>query len=125
MLISILIGIIMLSWQRIVNIISYYSKYGVSIIGHGGMFLDSIYGSVTHSRYYLFAPIFAVLPATILFCDDYNSGYIKNILSRIEKRKYIKEILICSSISGGLAIFIPLCINSFVLFFTEIGRAHV
>lgn len=56
------------------------------------------------SGYDLFAPILAVLPAATLFCEDYNSGYI---LNRTEKCWYIRETLLCSSISGGLAIFLP------------------
>ena len=118
MLASILIGILMLSWQNVFNYISYYSKYGV-LPEKGGMFLEGIYASHTHSGYDMFAPIFAVLPAAILFCDDYNSGYLKNILTRTEKKKYIKETLICSSISGGLAIFIPTCINTLIHFCIE------
>ena len=59
------------------------------------------------SGYDLFAPILAVLPAATLFCEDYNSGYIKYILNRTEKCWYIRETLLCSSISGGLAIFLP------------------
>ena len=118
MLASILIGIIMLSWQNIFNYVSYYSKYD-TLPEKGGMFLEGVYTSHSHSGYDMFAPIFAVLPATILFCDDYNSGYLKNILSRVKKKKYIKESVICSSISGGLAIFIPTCINIIIHLFIE------
>ena len=109
MLISILIGVLMLSWQTVMREISYYSKYGENI--KLGIFIDEIYNAHTHSGYDFFAPIFAVLPAAIIFCDDYNSGYIKNILTRTNKKRYIKETFFCSSIAGGLAIFIPTTIN--------------
>jgi len=59
----------------------------------GTTFLNEIFVTDATSGFGLFAPILAVLPATTLFCDDYNSGYIKPILSRIEKKRYIKEKL--------------------------------
>ena len=55
----------------------------------------------------LFAPALAVLPAATVFCDDYNSGYIKSITMRTTKKKYIAERLLCNSIAGGFALAIP------------------
>ena len=72
----------------------YYIKYGaINFSDMGTTFLNEIFVTDATSGFGLFAPILAVLPATTLFCDDYNSGYIKPILSRIEKKRYIKEKL--------------------------------
>ena len=109
MLVSVFVGIWFLTWSRVVTLISYNTKYGAALTFRdiGAVFLDDIAVSHSLSGYDLFAPILAVLPAATLFCEDYNSGYIKSILSRVEKRRYISETLLCSSIAGGLAIFLP------------------
>lgn len=109
MLVSVFVGCWFLMWSRVANLISYNAKYGTALTFRdlGAVFLDDIAVSHTLSGYDLFAPILAVLPAAAAFCDDYNSGYIKSILTRISKRRYIREALLCSSIAGGLAVFLP------------------
>jgi len=54
-----------------------------------------------------FAAIFAVIPYTTSFCDDYNSGYIKVILTRIGPKKYMNSKILSVAISGAAAIGIP------------------
>lgn len=102
---------------RVVNLVSYNMKYGAALHFKdiGTVFLDDIAVSHSLSGYDLFAAILAVLPAAAAFCDDYNSGYIKSILSRASKRQYIRETFFCSSIAGGLAVFLP-CFLSGVFF---------
>lgn len=108
MLASVCIGLVMLTWNHIYTLISYNLSLGpLTLKELGSIFLDDIYNAFSRTGFTLFAPILAVLPATILFCEDYNSGYIKSVLSRVEKKRYQKETIICSTIAGGLAIFIP------------------
>jgi hypothetical protein len=86
MLVSICIGIFLLTWNHVFNLVIYNLSVGsLSFKEMGSIFLDDIYNSHARSGFDLFAPILAVLPATTLFCEDYNSGYIKSILSRAEK----------------------------------------
>lgn len=122
MLVSILVGLWFLTWSRVANLISYNAKYNVALTFRdmGAIFLDDIAVSHSLSGYDLFAPILAVLPAATLFCEDYNSGFLKSILSRVEKRRYIRETLLCSSIAGGLAILIPCFLSG--LFYLMNGR---
>ena len=102
MLISVLLGLILLLKFHITHYIWYYIKYGaINFSDMGTTFLNEIFVTDATSGFGLFAPILAVLPATTLFCDDYNSGYIKPILSRIEKKRYIKETIFCSTIAGA------------------------
>ena len=54
-----------------------------------------------------FAAIFAVIPYSTSFCDDYNSGYIKVILSRIGSKRYMNTRILSVAISGAAAIGIP------------------
>lgn len=113
MLISVCIGVFMLTWQHIFNLVIYNLSIGpVTPKEMGYIYLDDIYGSHALSGFDLFAPILAVLPASTLFCEDYNSGYIKSILNRVEKKRYMLETVICSSIAGGLAILLPSLITS-------------
>lgn len=120
MLVSVFVGCWFLMWSRVANLISYNAKYGAVLTfkDMGAVFLDDIAVSHSLSGYDLFAPILAVLPAAAVFCDDYNSGYIKSILGRVSKRRYIRETLLCSSIAGGLAVFLP-CFLSGLFYLTN------
>ncbi|HOV40392.1 MAG TPA: hypothetical protein PLM59_01245 [Oscillospiraceae bacterium] len=121
---SVLIGIFLLTWNFIYNLIIYNLSVGpLTITEMASTFLDDIYSSHARGGFDLFAPVLAVLPATTLFCEDYNSGYIKSILLRANKKKYNFETLACSSIAGGLAVFLPSLISS--LFFIIIGKPHL
>ena len=101
MLVSVFVGAWFLMWSRVANLISYNAKYGAALTfkDMGAVFLDDIAVSHTLSGYDLFAPILAVLPAAAAFCDDYNSGYIKSIVTIVSKRRYIRETVLCSSIA--------------------------
>lgn len=121
---SVLIGLFLLTWNFIFNLIIYNLSVGpLTITEMASTFLNDIYDSHARSGFDLFAPILAVLPATTLFCEDYNSGYIKAILFRTNKQKYCCETLLCSSIAGGLAVFLPSLISS--LFFVIIGKPNL
>ena len=122
MFVSVFVGVWFLTWNRVVTLISYNARYGAALTFRdiGSVFLDDIAVSHSLSGYDLFAPILAVLPAAALFCEDYNSGYIKSILNRVEKRRYIRETLLCSSIAGGLAIFLPCFLSG--LFYLVNGK---
>lgn len=123
MFIGVCIGVLMLTWQRIFNIMIYNLSIGpITLKDMGYIYLDDIYGSHALSGFDLFAPILAVLPASTLFCEDYNSGYIKSILNRVEKKRYVQETIICSTIAGGLAIFFPSLIAS--IFYIINGKAN-
>lgn len=123
MFVSVCVGVFMLTWQHIFNVIIYNLSIGpVTLKEVGYIYLDDIYGSHALSGFDLFAPILAVLPATTLFCEDYNSGYIKSILNRVEKKRYMWETVICSSVAGGLAIFLPSLITS--IFYIVNGKPN-
>lgn len=115
MLACVLVGMVMLMWFSVTNWLQYNRYIGdISFSEMCGNFLESIFNSHARSGYNLFAPVFAVLPASTLFCDDYNSGYLKSILIRANKNKYICETILCASIAGGLAVMLPDLIASVV-----------
>lgn len=118
MVISTLVGLILLMWYSVTNWIQYNRLIGDATFSQ--MCSDFISEMrVAHSRsgFDMFAPIFAVLPGVTIFCEDYNSGYLKSILSRSSKRKYILNCIVCCSLSGGIAVLLPdlICSGIFML----------
>lgn len=51
-----------------------------------------------------FAGMFPALPNGLQFVKEYNSGYIRFLLVREGKEKYIKKRILCTFISGGISI---------------------
>ncbi len=101
-------GFLLLTRFRLQNCIGYNLNIGpLSLKEMGTIFLDDIYMAHTRNGFSLFSPILAVMPAAAVFCDDTNSGFLKFILGRTSKKQYIRETLLCSTVSGGLAVFLP------------------
>lgn len=53
-----------------------------------------------------FACIFPMLPYSFSYLDEKNSGYIKYIILRCSKRKYIFNKLFFTGLSGGVSMFL-------------------
>lgn len=115
---GVLVGFALLMWFPVTNWLQYNRLIGpASFSQMCSDFVNEVLVAHAQSGFDLFAPIFAVLPSVTIFCDDYNSGYIKSILCRSSKRKYITNCIVCCSISGGLAVLLPdlLCSSIFML----------
>lgn len=113
-----LVGLVLLMWFSVTNWFQYNRLIGEATFSQMcSDFVNEVRVAHSRSGFDLFAPIFAVLPCATIFCDDYNSGYIKSILCRSNKRKYIANCIICCSISGGIAVLLPdlLCSGIFML----------
>ena len=64
-----------------------------------------------------FAAIFPVLGYSVVFCEEYNSGYLKMITSRMSWKKYGVVRIITVGITGGMIIAVPfmmVCIIGYV-----------
>lgn len=57
-----------------------------------------------------FAVLFPLIPYATSFCDEFNSGYTKYIITRIGVKRYTKKKIISVGLSGALAIGIPFLI---------------
>lgn len=57
-----------------------------------------------------FSVLFCVLPYSISFCEDYNSGYLRAIVVRIGVTRYSSNRIISAMVSGALALGIPLAV---------------
>lgn len=116
MLVCVVVGFGDLVRFRVQNFIVYNTYIGhCSFRDMGAIFLDDIYLAYSQSLFCLFAPVLAVIPAATIYCEDCNSGLIRLIMNRSTKKKYIYETIICSAISGGLAVALP-CFLTEVLF---------
>lgn len=76
-------------------------------IGNAGYSMQSF-------LFYMLLPILVTIPFGDSFFADNKSGYIKNVLIRVKKKKYYLSKYIATFISGGLVIVIPLLINLIV-----------
>lgn len=113
MLASATAGVVLLMWFSVNTRLRLRQIIGpVPLFDTDEYFLNSIYNSHAMSGFDLFAPILAVLPASTLFCGDYNSGYIKAILVRADRKRYMRETVLCSTVAGGLGVFLPSLITS-------------
>ena len=65
--------------------------------------------------YFYFIGIIVALPYGISYLHDKNSGYIKNICNRVDKKKYLKAKYLSTFISGGWAAIIPLIIDFLIV----------
>ena len=114
--ICVFVGFGLLTRFRIQNFIGYNLNIGpLSLKEMGTIFLDDIYMAHTRNGFSLFSPVLAVIPAATIFCEDHNSGFLKFILGRTKKKQYIRETILCSTIAGGLAVFLPCLLTDIFL----------
>lgn len=83
-----------------------------------GVKINIRYASLVHGLgiYDIVAPIFAVFPSIIFFCDEWNTGYVKSIMIRSSKKIYIYSKLVSILFSGGLIVCAPLVTLHLFLF---------
>lgn len=90
----------------------------LKFIGFKGNYPPSLYQywigtefrSMQNTLYFMLTPILAALPfADSYFCD--RRGYIKQIITRTKRKKYLVAKYLAVFVSGGLAFAIPLIAN--------------
>jgi len=75
-----------------------------------GAFVEKMYGTffqflsapLASSGFTPFAALFCVIPYAWSFCEDYNTGYIKDIISRIGIKRYSLQRCFVVMLSGGM-----------------------
>ena len=95
---------VMVGLQESMHILDAYSPKGIS--EPSGVF-SSYFGMagpplVYRQIYYLILPILAVFAYATTFCADHNSGYVKNLYTRTNKKYYYAAKYIVSCTAGGL-----------------------
>ena len=61
--------------------------------------------------YYNILPLLAVIPFAGTFCREFSSGYIKNVLIRTDRRKYLFNKYFAACIAGGFSTTLPVIVN--------------
>lgn len=67
-----------------------------------------------------FAAIFPVMGYSVAFCEEYHSGYIKMITSRINWKYYGILRMITTGVSGGIVIAFPFVVVNLIGYFKGI-----
>ena len=112
MILAVVLGLVMLLvWYY--PYIKTYIKLGVWLKYD---YLHFFRTALTGGGFLIFTPILVVLPGVIQFCDDYNSGYSRFIITRVSKKTFLGKRYIATVISGGLA-----CMLAAAAFFVIIG----
>lgn len=84
------------------------SDYPLSVFGKWMCGDDS---SVFPVMYYFIVPILASLPFAGSYKEDIDSGYIKNITTRISRKEYLKAKYLVTFLIGGVVSILPMVIN--------------
>lgn len=69
------------------------------------------FGSNAYKIYALILPLLASLAYADAYAEDFNSGLIKSILTKVKKRKYLLTRYIINFCVGGIVTILPLIIN--------------
>lgn len=69
------------------------------------------YYTVWPMLFYFILPVLAVLPYGDSFYSDIQTGYVKNIFTRMDKKKYLKSKLAAVCLSAAVTVMFPLILN--------------
>lgn len=61
--------------------------------------------------YYIILPLLSVFAYATTYCSDRNSGYVKNLYTRTDKKYYYAAKYIVSCLAGGIVATVPLAVN--------------
>lgn len=64
-----------------------------------------------------FAAVFPSLAYASVFCEEYNSGYLKMIFSRMSSKKFGIIRIITVALSGGVMLAVPICISCSMIYY--------
>lgn len=114
MFFSSLIGLFLLIQPNYMSV-----KAGLLYPDYSIPFLNLIYRAHAGGAFDLFAPVIAVLPCAVMcYGDEHNFGYEKSVLLRTSRRRYIREHIISSSLTGGAALLIPSALATCLFIFS-------
>lgn len=77
-------------------------------------YINFYFTALTTGGFLIFTPFITVLPCVISFCDEYNSGYMRLILIRTSRKKYLIKRSFSNAVTGGAATALPMLIFWFI-----------
>ena len=130
-IISILIGTILCIYSAIYVVSSYYEDLeNLKIIAEQSecrinpmaasfslynKWIGQEWVSMASSLLFLIFPLIASLPYSWNYCIEKKSGYINNVITRVNKGHYIKTKFVTTFLIGAISIFVPLLINIMIV----------
>ena len=87
-------------------------------LGSGSVYY-AIVNILAVSGFTVFLPVFPVLGYASNFCEEYESGYYRLILSRMKPQKYAQVRIISVELSGGAIVAIPYLLTCLAALYLE------
>ena len=115
MLLALIVGLIMLTVGRFPDLKTYFAL-GLKIEYD---YMNTLTGALTSGGFLVFTPLIVVLPGVIQFCDDYNYGYTRLIITRVSKKNYLMQRYGATIIAGGIACMLPLLVVTIYALLTK------
>lgn len=96
----------------IISEISEFSKGRTGVPASvAGAWLAGNTANWTGFVFFLILPILAMLPFGVSYFSDRESGYLKNIYTRMPRKQYLTNKFLVAFLSGGTAVAFPLVLN--------------
>jgi hypothetical protein len=117
---ALLVGLAIVVVQYAQDVLPMVNYLNLSVGGKElGMYPHSVFnkwigggmGSFTPYLYFLLLPLLATIPFGGSFYEDLNSGLVKNLFIKTEKKNYYGAKYLTVFLSGGFVILIPLLVN--------------
>lgn len=94
----------------------FFSEFGYNLMSatFDNTYVNTVYrdsASITPAMFYRFIPLICVLAYGWSYSSDVRSGYIKSIITRTSKLKYLTSKYFATFISGGIVVLIPILVN--------------
>ena len=89
----------------------YVKNPDIALFSFHGAWIGGEILSLASMVFFRLVPIAAAIPYGWTFCRELKSGYMKNVASRVNKKKYIFAKALAVFTSGALAVLIPLIVN--------------
>lgn len=70
-----------------------------------------LYPTASENIYKLIFPLLAAIAYADSYAEDFNTGFIKNILTKVKKKKYLRIRYIVNFCLGGFIVILPLMLN--------------
>ncbi|MBQ8558688.1 MAG: hypothetical protein IJ439_01695 [Tyzzerella sp.] len=118
--ISVLLGIVIGTIEFVIEVLPLASKldeylsYNKPMNDISWLFSNWLGGHLTSIYSYVFfllIPVIAILPFATSGFEDFKSGFAKNIVVRVDKRKYYFAKYFAVFITGGTAVILPVIYN--------------
>ena len=101
------------------NYIDFFERYIKAPMNSPCEFFIFFYRSPLAYLLFIIMPILVAISYSDSYLEDLNSGFLKNILARCSKRKYLQNKFLANFIISGITISLPLLISLLMILMTQ------